>query len=232
MLIEQKAANLDVEDLNEETGKIVGYGAIFGGEPDSYGDIIQAGAFANSLAKHSAGGTKPKMFWQHNPSEVIGRWESATEDAKGLRVEGFLNMNVQRGREAYALLKAGDIDGLSIGYRTVKCDANGAEGIRTLLEVDLYEVSVVSIGAKSSALVDGVKSAREISELKQRLADGGRLTEREFEKLLKGTLGLSNSQAERAARIHLKGRGDPAAADHSNQNQVKAFLNAMLDEKK
>ena len=204
---------LDVKATGTK-GESEGYASTFGGEPDSYGDIIASGAYADSLASHKAKGTMPKMFWQHDPGEPIGRWLDVEEDEKGLRVAGRLNMGVRRAAEAYELLKEGDIDGLSIGYRIEAYEVDEDEpGIWTLTRIDLREVSVVSIGANENATIGSVKAAREAHEIMEKLKAGVRLTEREFEQLLKGTLGLSNSQAERAARVHLKGPGDPAVAD-------------------
>ncbi|HEY0213720.1 MAG TPA: HK97 family phage prohead protease [Paenirhodobacter sp.] len=203
---------LDVKALDDVSGTFEGYASTFGGEPDSYGDIIAVGAYTDSLITHAAKGTVPKMFWQHDPWQPIGKWLDVKEDDRGLRVKGRLNMAVQRGAEAYALLKAGDIDGLSIGYRIKSYSVDADSGNWTLEKLDLIEVSVVSVGANDGATVSGVKSARYVAEITDKLKAGDRLTEREFEQLAKG-LGLSNSQAERAARVHLKGQGEPANAD-------------------
>ena len=91
-----------------------------------------------------------------------------------------------------------------------------------LKELDLFEVSVVSLPADDMATISSVKSAKASQNILEKLKAGDRLTEREFETLLKGALGLSNSQAERAVRIHLKGLGEPAAA-----NDVRALLEAL-----
>lgn len=213
MQIKQGAALLDIKALKEK-GEFEGYASTFGGEPDSYGDIIAAGAFAESLAEHAAKGTMPKMFWQHDAREPIGKWTAAAEDGKGLLVSGQLNMGVQRAREAYELLKAGDIDGLSIGYRIRSGGyvVDEETGTWTLTKLDLREVSIVSIGANENATIAAVKSERRVVEVTEKLKAGDRLTEREFEDLLKGAFGLSNSQAERAARVHLKGQGEPGEA--------------------
>lgn len=207
----QAAAVLEIKAADTRSGEFTGYGSTFGGEPDAYGDVIAKGAFAESIGVHRDRGTMPKMFWQHDPDRPIGRWLAAEEDDHGLLMTGRLNMDVQQGREAHALLKAGDIDGLSIGYRVKRWSKDEEADIYTLEELDLIEVSVVSMPANESATVGSVKSARQAAELRQKLAAGDRLTIREFETLLKGTLGFSNSEAERAARIHLKDQqGDPA----------------------
>ena len=213
---------LEVKALDDQSGEFEGYASTFGGEPDSYGDVIAAGAFAQSLADHAAKGTMPKLLWQHDSREPIGRWLQAKEDVRGLWVRGKLNMSVQRGREAYALLKEGDIDGLSIGYRIKEYSVSEDTGVWTLLRLDLKEISVVSIGANENATIASVKSARAMAEIKEKLAAGDLLTVRELETAFKG-LGLSNSQAERAARVHLKGQGEPAKA----ASDALDFLRAM-----
>ncbi len=207
---------LQVKELTD-SGEFEGYGSTFGGEPDSYGDVVAAGAFADSLRS----GIMPKMFWQHDPSKPIGRWVEAKEDGKGLYLRGKLNMDVQQAREAHSHLKNGDIDGLSIGYRIKEYSVDTETGVWTLQKLDLKEVSIVSIGANSNATVSSVKAAKQVFELTDKLKAGDRLTEREFETWLKG-LGFSNSQAERAARLHLKGQGEPAVAD-----DALAFLQAL-----
>ncbi|NBB07864.1 HK97 family phage prohead protease [Pseudomonas monteilii] len=212
---------LEIKSL-KENGEFEGYGSTFGGEPDAYGDVIAPGAYTESLARHKAKGTMPKLFWQHNSDEPIGKWLDANEDNHGLLMQGKLNMDVQRGREAYALLKAGDIDGLSIGYRIKEYSVDTESGVWTLEKLDLVEVSIVSVGANENAVVQSVKAAKAAHDLTEKLKAGDRLTEREFEVWLKG-LGFSNSQAERAARLHLKGQGEPAyAADGV------AFLRALM----
>ena len=208
MQMKHGAAMFDIKALGEK-GQIEGYASTFGGEPDSYGDIIAPGAYAESLASHSARGTMPKMYWQHDPREPIGRWLEAAEDGTGLLVKGQLNMGVQRGREAYELLKAGDIDGLSIGYRVQGYEVDEKGEVWTLTRIDLREVSIVSIGANEHATIAAVKSERRVQEIADKLRAGDRPTEREFEDLLKGSLGFSNAQAERAVRVLLKGQGEP-----------------------
>lgn len=221
MMFKKADAVLSIKSLNEK-GEFEGYGSTFGGEPDSYGDVIASGAYSNSLADHSAKGTMPKMFWQHDPSQPIGKWLEASEDESGLMMRGKLNMGVQRGAEAYALLKEGDIDGLSIGYRIKAYSVDTESGVWTLEDLDLQEVSVVSIGANENATISSVKSAKAAHDIFERLKAGDQLTEREFETWLKG-LGFSNSQAERAVRVNLKGQGEPVKA----VNDARAFLEAL-----
>lgn len=204
--MEIKNCALEVKELTDE-GVIEGYASVFG-NVDRGGDKVMPGAFAESLAKARQTGRKVKMLWQHNPGQPIGVWDDLAEDAKGLWVKGRLIMEVAQAREAHALMKAGALGGLSIGYTTKASEPDG--NVRLLKSVDLYEISPVTFPMNERAKISSVK-AEGCETIIEKLAAGDRLTEREFEALAKG-LGLSNSQAERAARIHLKGQGEPAEA--------------------
>ena len=125
-----------------EDGRIEGYASLFG-VPDQSGDVVERGAFAKSLDRLRAAGRAVKLLWQHDPAEPMGVWDLVSEDAKGLRVRGRLLTETRRGREALALLRAGAMDGLSIGYRAIR-SARGESGGRVLTEIDLWEVSLVT----------------------------------------------------------------------------------------
>jgi HK97 family phage prohead protease len=122
-------------------GVVEGYASVFGLR-DQGGDIVQPGAYAASLARLAGAGRRVKMLWQHDPARPIGVWDEVREDARGLWVRGRILDAVAQGREALALMAAGALDGLSIGYRTVRAsrDAKG----RLLDEIDLWEVSLVT----------------------------------------------------------------------------------------
>ena len=131
-------------------GHFRGYASVFG-VPDLGRDVVERGAFAASLARR--GPTGVRMLWQHDPAEPIGAWLALTEDAKGLRVEGKLNLSVQRAREVAALIADGALDGLSIGFRVVK--ALPERGGRRLVTLDLWEVSLVTFPLQPGARVLG-----------------------------------------------------------------------------
>ena len=143
-----------------EDGSIEGYGSVFGVR-DNYDDVIVAGAFQASLAAHRAAGTMPAMLWQHDATEPIGIWTEIVEDAKGLRMKGMLALDTARGKEAYALLKMGALNGLSIGFMSKKWSYEG--DLRILAEVDLWEVSMVTFPANEAARITSVKSADDMS---------------------------------------------------------------------
>ena len=84
-----------------------------------------------------------KMLWQHDPARPIGVWDEVREDGAGSTCKGRLLLEVQAAREAHVLLQAGAIDGLSIGYRTLRAE-KAAGGQRLLHEIELWEVSLVT----------------------------------------------------------------------------------------
>lgn len=130
---------------------VEGYASFFG-ETDRGGDVVMAGAYGASLGRLSAAGGQVKMLWQHDPAQPIGVWDEVREDDRGLFVKGRILDDVARGREAAALIGAGAIDGLSIGYRTVKATKDD-KGRRLLNELELWEVSLVTFPMLPSARV-------------------------------------------------------------------------------
>jgi len=131
------------EDIKVTDGNVIeGYASYFG-KCDKGGDVVQAGAYGTSLKALAAKGGTVKLLWQHDAAQPIGVWDEVREDAKGLYVKGRLLSDVAKGREAMALIEAGAIDGLSIGYRTVRAQKND-KGQRLLSELELWEVSLVT----------------------------------------------------------------------------------------
>ena len=137
-------------------GTISGYASLFGAV-DLGRDAVIAGAFSKALAKKGTRGIR--MLFQHKPDEPIGAWTAIREDARGLYVEGTISPDVARGREVLALLKGGGLDGLSIGFRTVRARTDAKTGIRQVIEADLWEISVVTFPMLPGARVAAVKAA-------------------------------------------------------------------------
>ena len=137
-------------------GSFEGYAALFG-RVDLGRDLILPGAFARSLAERGAGGVR--MLFQHDPAEPIGFWTSLTEDSVGLQVKGQLTLDVARAREVLALMRAGAIDGLSIGFRTVEGRTDPRTKVRRLSHIDLWEVSIVTFPMQPDARIASVKRA-------------------------------------------------------------------------
>ena len=154
---------LDVECrfATDESGTFSGYAARFG-ETNAHNEIVLPGAFKQTLAEHQTRGTKPPMLWAHDQSQPIGVWDSLTEDATGLAVRGRLVTETTKGKDALALMKAGAISGLSIGFRNAKA-TRSASGIRQIADLTLAEISLVTLPSASNARVTSVRSQSGLS---------------------------------------------------------------------
>ena len=184
-------------------GIFTGYGSIFGNE-DQGNDIMQKGAFTKSLMNRPV--SKVKMLYQHKTDEPIGVFTEMYEDSKGLFVKGQLAMGTQKGREAYELLKMGALDGMSIGFRAdpEKQGYNeNKRGVRTLKEVDLMEISLVTFPMNESALIETVK--------------GNAKNIREWEKILREAGGLSRTEAKIGAKALSESLSQRDAGDDNKQ---------------
>jgi hypothetical protein len=135
-------------------GSVEGYASLFG-EIDQARDMVMPGAFTQTLK--SRGLRKIPMLFQHDPAELVGIWLDLVEDFRGLRARGRLIPDVARGRELLALLREGAIDGLSIGYRTVRGQIDPKTRVRRLYQVDLWEISIVTFPLLNGARVATVK---------------------------------------------------------------------------
>ena len=183
---EIKKIVFESEVKSDAKGIFTGYGSIFGNE-DQGNDIVKKGAFSKSLTRRPP--SKVKMLFQHKTDEPIGIFTDIYEDNKGLFVKGQLAMGTQKGREAYELLKMGALDGMSIGFKADP-DKQGynenKRGVRTLKEVDLMEISLVTFPMNESALIETVK--------------GNAKNIREWEKILRDAGGLSRTEAKIGAK--------------------------------
>lgn len=196
-----------------EAMTISGYGAVFG-NVDAYGDVIEPGAFAKSLASHRGAGTMPHMFLEHgSPPLPIGVWKSMAEDGHGLKVEGeFLTTNL--GIDSWKAAKAGAISGLSIGYRATEFQmrTKPEDPRRLLKSVDLMEVSLVGRPANDRARVAQVK-AEDIGSIRQ------------FEDFLRDVGGFSALEAKKIASDGFKAL---SRDDEDDLAQVAAMLRRNL----
>lgn len=163
-----------------DDGVFEGFGSVFG-NVDSYKEIVAPGAFTETLAAWKSTGRLPPVLWQHRSGEPIGPYLDMVEQPIGLWVKGQLLVDdVQRAKEARALMKAKAVNGLSIGFVTREDSYDRVTGIRTLKKVDLWEVSVVTFPANPAAQISSVKSAidgiQSLSDAEAFLRDVGRLT--------------------------------------------------------
>ena len=157
------------------------------------------------------------MLWQHNMADPIGVWNDYREDDKGLYMRGRIAVKSTKGRDAYELVKAGAIDGLSIGYVTKDYDMDGNN--RRLKSVDLYETSLVTMPANTATLVTNVKNA-DVRDIETAFRQ----------------MGFTRTEAKAMASAAWKRRDDvlrEAGAiipedDQREVDELKALLNATL----
>jgi HK97 family phage prohead protease len=149
--METLGVELQVNTL-AENGYFTGYASVFD-HVDRQQDVILAGAFEQASGKPQS----IKLLWQHDPTQPIGKVEYAEEDDYGLYVEARLLLDVQKGREAYSLLKNNAISGLSIGYNVKDSIYDYDTGLRLIRKIELYEISLVTFPANEMAQVVGVK---------------------------------------------------------------------------
>lgn len=217
MRLEHRAFTFElrsVADGEDGARTFEGYGSVFN-TVDAYSDTIVKGAYKQTLKEWKARKKLPKMLLQHggggffsaNADDMvpIGKWEEMREDDYGLFMRGRLfDVDTDRAKATYAALKEGELDGLSIGFRTRKSKMDEDTGVRTLTEIELYEVSLVTFPANDPARVTGVKASD--------------MTERQFEEFLRDA-GFPIAAAKtivakgyRALRDAAGGNGNPEPA--------------------
>lgn len=183
---------LDLKSVSDD-GVFEGYASLFNREDLSH-DVIQPGAFRETLTKRGAGAIK--MLFQHDPAQPIGVWDEVREDSRGLYVRGRLMTAVAKAREVLALMRAGALDGLSIGFKAVKARRDSRAGVRRIEKVDLWEISVVTFPMLPEARVAAVKS-RPFASCPP--------SERDFERWLTRDAGLTRNEARAVLRAGFKG---------------------------
>ena len=208
----------------DEIGEFEGYASVFN-TVDRGSDVILPGAFKSSLQQRGA--VDIKLLWQHDPKEPIGTITELIEDEHGLYIKGrLLSKDVQRASEARALLHANALDGLSIGFHTIKSDTD-SKGIRTLKAVDLWEVSFVTFPMNEQARITAFKSYnnkilefKKISEVESFLHS---LSDSEGQRISKSTATLLVSQIK-----NLSGRSDSEDGEEEKLIANISRLNQLM----
>jgi len=207
---------LSIKSLNKR--EFEGHGSVFG-NTDLGGDVVMRGAFTATLLDHEESGSLPQMFWMHDASRVPGKWTEMAEDERGLHVKGKL-ADTPLGDEIHTLLKMDAVRGLSIGYQTRDSDWK-EDGTRILKEIDLWEVSVVSLPMNPLA---------QVTMAKAQLSEAGEYvpTAREFERTLR-EVGCSQSTAKIIiAKVYEgKARDVPALDEDDETREVISGLEAL-----
>ena len=203
-----KFAPLPVAQLDGD-GSFRGYASLFN-RVDLGRDLVLPGAFRRSIGRRGVRGIR--MLYQHDPAQVIGTWRVVREDPAGLFVEGHLSPDVAKAREVRSLMRAGALDGLSIGFHTVRATKDASTGVRSIIEADLWEVSVVTFPMLPDARVAEVKAGAVRPTMPGAVrptiagavcptmgaAPAPRATPREIETMLRRDAGLSRREAKAA----------------------------------
>lgn len=174
---------LEIKEITDEFVHIEGFAATFG-NIDREGDIIAKGAFTNTLTKR-----KPKLLNQHRMDQLVGVIDMIAEVEEGLFIKGRMPKANSMVMDMLPLLKMGALGDFSIGFNVVDSDT-AHDGTRTLKELDLWEVSLVTIPANEKAKVTSVKKM-DIKDSDEKIIDAEAAesinTRTEFEQMLKKT---------------------------------------------
>jgi hypothetical protein len=221
--VEYGRAYFDIKSFSERTGEFTGYASVFGNE-DLGGDVVKSGAFRASLTERPA--AKVKMLYEHDPMQPIGKWLDLAEDGHGLRATGLLMIDeLQKAKEVHALMKAGQIEGLSIGYRVRKASPDRANRVRVLEDVELREISTVMFPMNELCDIEVVKSSIGDLSLDSELT-------REFERLLMQDAGLARSKARQVIggfKSLIKAKQDAGGEEVAMSTQPDADLAPLVD---
>lgn len=214
---EVKFISLDFKQADAD-GSFEGYASLFGRE-DLGRDIVLPGAFRESLASRGTRGIK--LLFQHDANQPIGVWTTIEEDSRGLYAQGRLMRDVAKAREVLALIRAGALDGLSIGFKTVKARRDRATGVRRLEKIDLWEISIVTFPLLPEA---------RITSTKRKPFASAPPTEREFERWLTRDAGLTRTEARALMRSGLSGlKALRDAGEGAKESQTEeARLSALM----
>lgn len=220
-LREKKYVSASLDEVHLD-GTFSGYASVFN-EVDLSNDSVAPNAFSKSLSKRSA--SDIRMLFQHNPDEPIGVWEEITQTERGLKVRGKITQSVSRGAEVLELMRAGAIDGLSIGFKTVRAKQDKSQNIRRILEADLWEISIVTFPMQETARIETVKSHL-------RAAAQNKPTIREFERWLVRDAGLSRTDAKAVITkgySYVAGRREATSKSNDLAMRIRASAGDLLD---
>lgn len=167
------AIPISIKEISDD-GEFEGYGSTFG-NVDRGMDMVMPGAFRRTLKEKKLNSIK--MLRDHDTRKVVGKWLAMEEDDRGLKVRGKLfaigDSAIQLAKETLTLMREGALDAMSIGYRTVKAQWDEDAGVRKLLDLDLWEVSIVTFPMNEMATVDAVKGDLSITDVERILREGG-----------------------------------------------------------
>jgi HK97 family phage prohead protease len=201
-------------DDSSNLGEFEGYASVWG-SVDLGGDMIERGAYKNTLDEWANKGQLPQLLYYHQDQIIIGDWLEMREDDKGLYVKGRLwvkgDLKIEAAVMAYNILKGTSVKGLSIGYSVRDYDSQeqvDGSRIRLLKEINLFEVSIAPYSMEPKAKVHSVKSLTD--------ENGIILTKREVEKVLRDA-----KLSTRQAKAFISGGYDALVRDEQSVVEVE-----------
>lgn len=146
----------------KDNGTIAGYFSTYEKTPDSYGDIIEPGAFTKTIEKRKESGHPFPLCWNHNFDSIIGVVDSVKEDEKGAFIEAHF-LDTDLAQDVRKFVQSGAVYQFSFAYDVLKNREPDSEekknGVMNVLqEVEVFEISVVTVPANQNAVVTDVKS--------------------------------------------------------------------------
>ena len=201
-------------DDSSNIGEFEGYASVWG-SVDLGGDMIERGAYKNTLDEWANKGQLPQLLYYHQDKIIIGDWLEMREDEKGLYVKGRLwvkgDLKIETAVMAYNILKGTSVKGLSIGYSVRDYDSQeqiDGSRIKLLKEINLFEVSIAPYSMEPKAKVHSVKSLTD--------EDGQILTKREVEKVLRDA-----KLSKRQAKAFISGGYDSLVRDEQSVIEIE-----------
>ncbi len=189
----------EIKSFDEKTGEFKGYGSTFGNIDDG-NDVVEKGAFDETIKEHRSDGTMPNMYWCHDSKEPIGEWHEWKQDGDGLLMEGqlWVGEGIPKAQQAHRLFKSKGTKGLSIGYHVKEGGkrTDHKSGVRYLSKLGVSEVSPTPRPMNTKAKIVSVKSTDLVTNLCFKNEDGSLKSIREIETLLRDG-GLSETEAKK-----------------------------------
>lgn len=206
----------------DETGKIAGFFSTYEKTPDSYGDIIAPGAFTKTIEKRKASGHPFPLCWNHDFSSVIGVVDNVEEKEIGPYIEASF-LDTALAQDVRKMVQSGAVYQFSFAYDVLKSREPDAEeksnGVLNVLEeVEVFEVSVVTVPANQNAVVTDIKGAIE-AEIK-----AGRRNNKSDEETIKQIISLAQSL--------LTVKEDDKPEEEEAEEEAKSEVNEASEEQK
>ena len=203
-----------------DNGSIEGYFSTYDKEPDSYGDIIEPGAFTETIKKREESGHPFPLCFNHDFSAIIGAVESVKDTEKGPFIKANF-LDTQLAQDVRKMLQSGAIYQFSFAYdilgaRRPTAEEEKAGIFNVLTKLEVFEISVVTVPANQNAVATEVKSAE--PETKQ-----GRRNRKADEEIIRNCIKSLESLLD-------DGEEDKPAEDDAESEKAAPEVNVATEE--